>query len=77
MEPFSEAPSEMAVSERVGSGVKHSSQRQRVQTKGCQKQKVASAAAPTSRGHQEEPQQKRQREKMVKIGMLGLKIQHL
>lgn len=86
MEPFHETPSEMAVSERVRSGVKHSelltSQRQRGQTKGCQKQKVASAAALTllvgtrdiiRRSHSK----KRQREKMVKMSILGLKLQHL
>lgn len=64
MEPFYETPSEMAASERVESGVEHlellTSQRQRAQAKGCQKEKVASAAVQTSpcgdKGHQEEPQ---------------------
>lgn len=64
MEPFCETLSEMDVLERVEGGVKYSelsaSQRQRGQTKGCTKQKVASAAAQSSprgdKGCQEEPQ---------------------
>lgn len=53
------------------------SQRQRVQTKGCTQQKLAAAAAQASpHGDERQRKVKRQREKMVKISMLGLKAQH-